>query len=575
MKCLSLLLIVLLAVVAMGEVYVTPRRMTYSIKVHKVGNTCEILNKGLGQVHRLLKNEDDIIVNKRGQSILEHHPMIELGEIIEVFGNPIKAMGYLQEVEDCVFVYVDREPEVNVADEVRQLVISGPATNRIDVVFMGDGYTLNERELHFADMLRLTTDMFNGRTFSSYLPVFNIWAVHRESAESGIGYYSTPSNTAFGLYRDGTELRGVYCSKPNTAREVCRLTGTGACDFPSLIGNDPYYGGLGGEFTISTSSPTSGTMVLRHEFGHNFGDVGEEYDGGSVYSGANSDRTFGTKWSHWWTDPNYQGPEDNALRVQDYAWYDLANGPYTITFTSNGQYDRWFMRFSASGCEAPGSLVVTIDGQVLPWNTTGLLDRGFYEYYRAGGFSSGTHRLVFSSGYPPDHGWIRQLCSISLIEYKNESAYHFDNNYIGAYPTFRLGNILAGYRPNNELCLMRNMSSEVFCPVCVENNWHEFFARISLFDDVTVETSGSIVTVTAHLVPLAQLREGGALPGENYVVTWRQNGVVRSDLSNRFSFSEALTTARGTWTVTAQYQTLEVRVDPNGLLTDSESFVIS
>jgi hypothetical protein len=55
-----------------------------------------------------------------------------------------------------------------------------------------------------------------------------------------------------------------------------------ACDFPSLIGRDEYYGGLGGEFTISTRSLTSGTKVLRHEMGHNFASVGEEYEGGNL-----------------------------------------------------------------------------------------------------------------------------------------------------------------------------------------------------------------------------------------------------------------------------------------------------
>ena len=54
------------------------------------------------------------------------------------------------------------------------IVNTGPADNRIDVVFMGDGYTAAERELHFADMERLTKDMFEGETFKSYLPLFNI-----------------------------------------------------------------------------------------------------------------------------------------------------------------------------------------------------------------------------------------------------------------------------------------------------------------------------------------------------------------------------------------------------------------
>ena len=42
-------------------------------------------------------------------------------------------------------------------------------------------------------------------------------------------------STAFGLYRDGTELRGVYSSKRDVARTACASLGT-QCDFPILMG---------------------------------------------------------------------------------------------------------------------------------------------------------------------------------------------------------------------------------------------------------------------------------------------------------------------------------------------------
>jgi hypothetical protein len=42
-------------------------------------------------------------------------------------------------------------------------------------------------------------------------------------------------NTAFGLYRDGTELRGIYPAKAQNAREICKATGLFGCDFPSLM----------------------------------------------------------------------------------------------------------------------------------------------------------------------------------------------------------------------------------------------------------------------------------------------------------------------------------------------------
>lgn len=161
--------------------------------------------------------------------------------------------------------------------EIQKIVDGGDQANRIDVVFMGDGYTADEREQFFDDIRRLTNDMFNGETFKSYLPLFNIWAVYVESAESGIGY-NGPKDTAFRLYRSAGQLRGISTQNATYARQVCQLTGPGGCDYPSLIGNDDYYGGLGGEFVISTKSNRTGTVVLRHEMGHNFVRVGEEYD---------------------------------------------------------------------------------------------------------------------------------------------------------------------------------------------------------------------------------------------------------------------------------------------------------
>jgi hypothetical protein len=96
-----------------------------------------------------------------------------------------------------------------VADEVIEIVNTGPPSNRIDLVFMGDGYTQQQRSQMLADMNRLVDDMFTGTTFTPYVPLFNVWVVFRPSDESGIGVGGTPKNTAFRLYRDGTELRGV------------------------------------------------------------------------------------------------------------------------------------------------------------------------------------------------------------------------------------------------------------------------------------------------------------------------------------------------------------------------------
>ena len=42
-------------------------------------------------------------------------------------------------------------------------------------------------------------------------------------------------STPFGLYRDGTELRGLYYARPEVARAACDSLGD-RCDYPILIG---------------------------------------------------------------------------------------------------------------------------------------------------------------------------------------------------------------------------------------------------------------------------------------------------------------------------------------------------
>lgn len=191
-------------------------------------------------------------------------------KIIELFA---KNLDVLQAHIDTICSTKEMVPSLPIkrstSPEIQRLINGGNQLNRIDVVFMGDGYTAAEHGQFFDDMRRLTVDMFNGETFKSYLPVFNIWAIYVESVDSGIGYNGA-RNTPFRLYRQAGQLRGIYTGNAAYARQICQLTGPSGCDYPSLIGNDNYYGGLGGEFVISTKSERTGTVVLRHEMGHNF-----------------------------------------------------------------------------------------------------------------------------------------------------------------------------------------------------------------------------------------------------------------------------------------------------------------
>jgi hypothetical protein len=311
--------------------------------------------------------------------------------------------------------------------------------------------------------------------------------------------------------------------------------------------------------------------------GHNFINVGEEYDGGSVYRGVNFAANLNVGWRHWLTDPDLPVvAQDSAILVQDYAWYDLARGTYSIPFTSSGNYARWFLRFTVSGCEVEGAIQVRLDGRVLDWRSSRNLDRTFFNYFTEETFASGGHLLEFEQMIPPPTGNpIRQLCSVTLHEYKRESdGFRFDNEYVGAYRSWRQGGALAGYRPTNEKCLMRNMSSEDFCPVCREGMWMQFFNRMSLIDSVEVSEEGGVVKVVLAPVQLAHFRPPEDQFGEEYTLTWLRDGIVQPELSDEYGWESVADQVRGNWQARLRLTSPHIRADPTGLTTFTRDFVI-
>ncbi|KAL1925383.1 uncharacterized protein VTP21DRAFT_266 [Calcarisporiella thermophila] len=609
---------------------VSTARHPFRVKVlHRpADNHCLIMKSGFTQIHRGLEKHRGILVQRR-KVFAEHGHIYQeekqagnkhQEEMIDIYGfdqkEVRKALGrFCSSIEngDESFVsyshkkglvFANKKTEKYRAriveeDEVRKILDSGDSKNRVDVVFMGDGYTEEERDKFFADVNRLADEMFVSGTYNSVSPLFNLWALFRPSKESGIGVNSKPKDTAFGLYRDGTELRAVYCSKLEEAHKACDSIGEASCDFPSLIGNDPYYGGLGGEFVITTSSKTSGIVVMRHEMGHSFLDAGDEYDNSYAYYGCNSGKSLDSlPWKHWINGPLRE--EKSNLAAAQYPWYDLAKGPYKIKFNTTGDYPRWMIRISASGMERDGAFKVLLDGKELPWKSNGDYDRYFYKYYskgKHGGFKSGQHLLELRQGLPKNGTGapIRQLCSATVQEYASEDEFVSDPENISAYATIS-DKKEKSYRPTNEGCLMREITRKNLCPVCKECLWHQFLKIVKLVDDVTVacETRSKLEALSSqpenshpkrnriykielNPIPFAQFRpKSKRIKGEKYTVTWYKDGQRQSELDNKFKFKVKNPPPhyKQNWEVVLELTQPEVLIDPLRLLTTRQNFTI-
>lgn len=452
-------------------------------------------------------------------------------------------------------------------EEIVTLVDSGPSSNRIDLVFMGDGYTSEERAKFFADINRLVDDMFRGETFNSYLPVFNVHAIFKASNESGIGKNDKAKDTAYRLYRAGNTLRAIYPGDRLAIRASCKKAP--GCDYPIVIANDPYYGGLGGEVAISTSSPTSGTVVLRHELGHNFGRVGEEYDGGGYFGKNNSRSATKPHWKHWLSAKAIAQPA--KARLLSWPWHNLESSQYQAQWESNGEFDQYSLTYSASGVASADSMSIEVDGKDIDFQGNGHIDRSFNKYSETSeGFNKGKHKIVVKKGTEGNNRW---FSNIAIHEYA--ANYVFDKGYVNSYPVFSQNLRVMGYRPTHDTCLMRDMTSKQFCSVCQENNWHEFFKRIKPIDQVKVsKKSPASYQVQLHAVDFPSQGAGISNTPE-LLIDWFKDGNKLAKYSGLKTITVQKSEAAGKWQVRAKVVSSEIKTDPNKSLSDTEEFEIN
>ena len=379
--------------------------------------------------------------------------------------------------------------------EVQELVKQGADKNRIVLSIIGDGYTMAEKEKFFADSNRIVNDLFKEVTFKSYLPLFNIYAIFVPSKDSGITDLKR-KDTVFGLYRapKGSK-RGVMPGNRRNIEKALKLTGAHV-DYPVIIANDDFYGGLGGRYAITTRSIDSGSMVLRHELGHNFSNVGEEYDGGQVYDGANFSRSPQVSWAHWLTSAI--GPFNHIPLHGNYVWENLSPGQSTSLKFSNQEELAYEAVISAVSWHKPQDMHIELDGKTLSFGGKLSIDRSFFKS-KLMKLPAGSHNLKITN--QSDH-----IITLAFARGNGYPAhYNFAPNEVNAFSVYNYSGRHMGYRPTHGMCLMRDMRSKHFCPVDQENIWLRFLDRLNLIDDMQFEP-GRVVRIKTLPVGMTSIR---------------------------------------------------------------------
>lgn len=187
------------------------------------------------------------------------------------------------------------DPEtVALRESLANRTLARGVSDKIDIVFVGDGYTASEQGLFQSDVDAIEGGMFVYEPFITYRPFFRIHRVEVISPESGVDNDPTQGisrNTALDMafWCGGTER--ALCVNVSKALNAAGNGVTTDVDQVVAIANTTKYGGVGyPSSNLATSSGRNGsaTQIVIHELGHSLGNLADEYSyGGPVnYAGG-------------------------------------------------------------------------------------------------------------------------------------------------------------------------------------------------------------------------------------------------------------------------------------------------
>ena len=156
---------------------------------------------------------------------------------------------------------------------------SGASSEKLDIVFLFDGYTAKDKEKLHSDAERFANYFWDYEPFKSYKNNINIWAVETYSQESGTDipgdsiWRNTLFNTSFYTFR---AERYLTTQDVKTVRDYAANV---PYDQIYIIVNTDKYGGGGiyNFWNIVASDHKLAKYVFLHEFGHGFAGLADEY----------------------------------------------------------------------------------------------------------------------------------------------------------------------------------------------------------------------------------------------------------------------------------------------------------
>ena len=165
------------------------------------------------------------------------------------------------------------------ADWVYEASMTGDPHDRVDIVYLAEGYAAGDKDKFKSDVDRMTAALFAIEPYRSMRDRFNVRAVFRASADRGMdeprqrSYKKTVLSASFNAF----DLdRYLLIEEDHLMHDIAAQV---PYDVLAVLVNSPRYGGgsIALDYCVSTVDHPASPQVLVHELGHSFAYLADEY----------------------------------------------------------------------------------------------------------------------------------------------------------------------------------------------------------------------------------------------------------------------------------------------------------
>ncbi len=160
---------------------------------------------------------------------------------------------------------------------VEDIYVTGPDSNRIVFVFLGDGYLASQQDKYISDVNNMVDELFNKSPFLEYKNFFNVYAVKVPSNVEGAS--TNPSNLIDNYFGSAFGVGGITrLLVPQKSSKVYQVLNASFPNYDQILMmvNSSTYGGSGGTIATMSTNSQSGEIGI-HEIGHSFANLADEY----------------------------------------------------------------------------------------------------------------------------------------------------------------------------------------------------------------------------------------------------------------------------------------------------------